>query len=117
MNTPNCIAPTSCRACAVAPRTAGWRCQASDGPKPILPGGRRRRYSMEHFADQAKLGAGPRKGAMTNAVGSERTERAERSRVAIRKERTRAAILSAAESLFSRQGYDETTMQEIASLA
>jgi AcrR family transcriptional regulator len=51
---------------------------------------------------------------MTNAVGSDRTER---SRVAIRKQRTRAAILSAAESLFSRQGYDDTTMQEIASLA
>jgi AcrR family transcriptional regulator len=51
---------------------------------------------------------------MTNAVGAERSEY---SRVAIRKQRTRAAILSAAESLLSRQGYDETTMQEIASLA
>jgi AcrR family transcriptional regulator len=38
-------------------------------------------------------------------------------RVAERKQRTRAAIQGAAAQLFSVQGYDSTTMQEIASLA
>jgi len=38
-------------------------------------------------------------------------------RIAERKQRTRGAILAAAARLFSRQGYDATTMQEIAALA
>ncbi|MHB8574952.1 MAG: TetR/AcrR family transcriptional regulator [Dehalococcoidia bacterium] len=44
-------------------------------------------------------------------------DRSEQSRVAMRKQRTRAAILQAAEELFSVRGYDATTMQEIATLA
>lgn len=39
------------------------------------------------------------------------------ARVEARKLRTRAAILTAAADLFSRQGYDATTMQEMATLA
>jgi len=39
------------------------------------------------------------------------------ARVEARKQRTRAAILTAASDLFTRQGYDATTMQELAALA
>jgi AcrR family transcriptional regulator len=39
------------------------------------------------------------------------------ARVEARKQRTRAAILSAAAELFTRQGYETSTMQEIATLA
>src|SRR5437588_7090730 len=39
------------------------------------------------------------------------------SRVEPRKQRTRAAILTAAADLFTRQGYEATTMQEMATLA
>jgi AcrR family transcriptional regulator len=51
---------------------------------------------------------------MTNAAPSTIRRSA---RVEARKQRTRAAILEAAAELFTRRGYEATTMQEIATLA